>query len=75
VDTSIATNTRRAEPPAMTDTRYASRKFLLACAAFVAGLVFFSIGKIDAAQWLSQSAWVVGLYLAGNVADQAVTRT
>jgi uncharacterized membrane protein YiaA len=58
----------------MTDTRYASRKFLIACAAFVAGLVFFSIGKIDAEQWLSQSAWVVGLYLAGNVADQAVTR-
>lgn len=59
----------------MTDTRYASRKFLLACAAFLAGLVFFSIGKIDAAQWLSQSAWVLGLYLAGNVGDQAVTRT
>jgi hypothetical protein len=58
----------------MTDNRYASRKFLLACAAFVAGLVFFAIGKIDAAQWLSQSAWVLGLYLAGNVGDQAVTK-
>lgn len=58
----------------MTDTRYASRKFLLACAAWLAGVVFFSIGKIDAAQWLSQSAWVLGLYLAGNVADQAVTK-
>jgi uncharacterized membrane protein YiaA len=56
------------------DNRYASRKFLLACAAFVAGLVFFAIGKIDAAQWLSQSAWVLGLYLAGNVGDQAVTK-
>jgi hypothetical protein len=56
------------------DNRYASRKFLLACAAFVAGLVFFAMGKIDAAQWLSQSAWVLGLYLAGNVGDQAVTK-
>lgn len=58
----------------MTETRYASRKFLLACAAWLAGVVFFSIGKIDAVQWLSQSAWVLGLYLAGNVADQAVTK-
>lgn len=58
----------------MSDRRFVSRKFLLACAAWLAGVVFFSIGKIDAAQWLSQSAWVLGLYLAGNVADQAVTK-
>jgi uncharacterized membrane protein YiaA len=49
--------------------RYASRKFILACAAFVAGLVFFALGMLDAAQWLSQSAWVLGLYMAGNVGD------
>lgn len=58
----------------MTDTRYASRKFLLACAAFAAGIVFFALGKIDAAQWLSQSAMALGLYLAANVGDQAVTK-
>ena len=54
--------------------RYASRKFLLACAALLAGIVFFALGKIDAAQWLSQSAWVLGLYMAGNVGDTAVTK-
>ena len=58
----------------MSDQRYLSRKFILACAAFVAGLGFFIAGKIDGAQWLSQSAWVLGLYLAGNVGDQAVTK-
>lgn len=58
----------------MTDTRYASRKFLLACAGWLAGIVFFAIGKLDAAQWLTQSAWVLGLYLAANVGDQAVTK-
>lgn len=54
--------------------RYASRKFLLACAGWAAGVAFFAIGKLDAEQWLSQSAWVLGLYLAANVGDQAVTK-
>ena len=58
----------------MSDRRFASRKFLLACAGLIAGIVFFALGKLDAAQWLSQSAWVLGLYMAGNVADQAVTK-
>lgn len=58
----------------MTDARYSSRKFLLACAGWLAGIVFFAVGKLDAAQWLAQSAWVLGLYLAANVGDQAVTK-
>ena len=58
----------------MSDRRFASRKFLLACAGLIAGIVFFALGRLDAAQWLSQSAWVLGLYMAGNVADQAVTK-
>lgn len=58
----------------MSDTKFASRKFVLACAGWLAGVVFFSIGKLDAAQWLTQSAWVLGLYLAANVGDQAVTK-
>jgi uncharacterized membrane protein YiaA len=53
--------------------RYASRKFILACVAFLAGVAFFALGKIDAAQWLTQSAWVLGLYMVGNVGDTAVT--
>jgi len=57
----------------MNDTRFASRKFILACVAFVAGLSLFIAGKIDAAQWLSQAAWVLGLYIAGNEGDAAVT--
>lgn len=56
-----------------TDSRYASRKFLLTCAAFVVGVVFFAIGMLTAAQWLSYETWVVGLYMAGNVGDSAVT--
>ena len=58
----------------MSDSRYASRKFLLACAGLTAGIVFFALGKLDAAQWLSQSAWVLGLYMAGNVGDSAVPK-
>lgn len=58
----------------MSDRRFASRKFLLACAGLITGIVFFALGKLDAAQWLSQSAWVLGLCMAGNVGDSAVTK-
>lgn len=58
----------------MTDRRWMSRKFALACAGLIVGIVFFALGKLDAAQWLSQSAWVLGLYMAGNVGDSAVTK-
>ena len=58
----------------MSDRRFASRKFLLACAGLIAGIVFFALGRLDAVQWLSQSVWVLGLYMAGNVGDSAVTK-
>jgi hypothetical protein len=58
----------------VSDRRFLSRKFALACAGLIAGIVFFALGKLDAAQWLSQSAWVLGLYMAGNVGDSAVTK-
>lgn len=58
----------------MTDTRYASRKFMLAAAAFVAGIPLLCVGLISADQWVSYTTWVVGLYCAANVGDQAVTK-
>jgi outer membrane lipopolysaccharide assembly protein LptE/RlpB len=51
------------------DRRYASRKFLLAVAAFLAACGFLLAGKIDAAQWIAFVEWIVGLYMAGNVGD------
>jgi hypothetical protein len=54
--------------------RYASRKFLLACASCAAGVVFFALGKMDAPQWISFTTWVLGLYMAGNVGDTAAER-
>jgi dipeptide/tripeptide permease len=48
----------------VTDRRFLSRKFALACAGLIAGIVFFALGK----------AWVLGLYMAGNVGDSAVTK-
>ncbi|NID14366.1 hypothetical protein [Luteibacter yeojuensis] len=53
--------------------RYASRKFLIACAAFLAGVAFFALGMLTADQWLTHCEWVLGLYMAGNVGDTAVT--
>lgn len=56
------------------DTRYASRKFLLACAGFVAGVVFYAIGKMTTPEWVGFATWTIGIYMAANVGDQAVTR-
>lgn len=56
------------------DKRYASRKFLLACVGWVSGVVFFAFGMLTADQWLNQSALIVGLYMAGNVGDTAVSK-
>lgn len=58
----------------MTGSRYASRKFLLASAGFVAGVVFFALKWMTADQWIGWTTWLTGMYLAGNVADQAVTK-
>lgn len=58
----------------MNDTRFYSRKFILACVAWIAGVVFFAVGKLDAAQWMSQSAWALGLYFAANVGAKATTK-
>ena len=58
----------------MSASRYASRKFVLAAAGFVAGVVFFALKWMTADQWIGWTTWLTGLYLAGNVADQAVTK-
>lgn len=51
------------------DRRYASRKFLLACMAFVSGLVFLLFARITPEQWITFTQWIIGLYMAGNVGD------
>lgn len=53
----------------MSDSRYRSRKFALACAAFLAGLGLFVAGMLTSAEWIGITQWVVGLYMAGNVGD------
>ena len=58
----------------MSDRRFASRKFLLACAGFVAGVVFFALKWMTADQWIGWSTWLLGIYAAANVSDQAVTK-
>jgi len=66
------------------DTRYASRKFILAWASLVvlwAGFLVLSAVRqfwpdcysITPEQLLDFHKWIVGLYLAANVGDQAVT--
>ena len=51
------------------DKRFFSRKFQLAVAGILAGIVFFSLKWMTADQWISYMQWIVGLYMAGNVGD------
>ncbi|MBS0200302.1 MAG: hypothetical protein JSR70_07605 [Proteobacteria bacterium] len=58
----------------MNDRRYLSRKFWLAACGWVAGVAFFACGFMTADQWMTQSAFVLGLYLAANVGQKAVDK-
>lgn len=58
----------------MNDSRFASRKFILAAFLVLAALGLL-IGKvIDSATWASTSTWVLGLYFTGNVGAAAVQK-
>ena len=56
------------------DSRYASRKFLLAASLLIAAIALLVAGLIDAATWERFSTWVLGLYITGNVTTHAVVR-
>ncbi|MEO5811535.1 MAG: hypothetical protein ABIU96_03865 [Rhodanobacter sp.] len=49
-------------------------KFKLTLGAFVTALGLLLLGKIDSAQWVSFTTWVIGLYFAANVGDSVVTK-
>lgn len=55
-----------------TDSRYASRKFLLALLVLITGGAFRVLGYIDAAVWVDLTKWTLGLYFVGNVGTWAV---
>lgn len=59
----------------MEDSRYASRKFILASAAFVACFGVFLGGLITPEQWLGQVTWVLGLYFSANVLQKATAKS
>lgn len=56
------------------DTRYASRKFILAAFALLAALGLLVAGKIDQAHWSDFCTTVLLLYTAGNVGSYFVAR-
>lgn len=56
----------------MNDTRFASRKFILAAFVVLAALGLLIGHVIDAPTWFSVSTWTLGLYFTGNVGAAAV---
>ena len=56
----------------VSERRYSSRKFLMACSIIVAGHIALGLSAINSAEWLDLMKWIAGLYFAGNVGTWAV---
>lgn len=61
-----------AAAPAATDTRYASRKFILAAAVLLAGFAGRVLGLLTPELCVDLAKWTLGLYFTGNVAAAGV---
>lgn len=59
----------------MIDSRYSSRKFVLAALLLVAALGLLIAGLIDPDTWSGFSTRVLGPYVTGNVGASFVGRT
>lgn len=55
-------------------TRYASRKFILASFLLLSALGLLVTGYIPAPMWQQFSTWVLALYITGNVGTYLVHR-
>lgn len=55
-------------------TWFLHSKFKLTCTAFLTALGLLLAGLIDAAQWVSFTTWVIGLYFAANVGDSVAAK-
>ena len=58
----------------VTDRRYASRKFILAAFALLAGTSLLVARFITSDQWMTLMPMVLGLYFTANVTQKAVTK-
>ena len=58
----------------MTDTRFASRKFILAVLSLVSSSALVWFGRIDGGVYSAVVIASVGAYIAGNVAQKAVIK-
>ena len=58
----------------MTDSRHASRKFILAILALISSSALVWFGRIDGGVYSAVVIASVGAYITGNVAQKAVTK-
>jgi len=58
----------------MTDTRYASRKFLLAVVAFLTFTGLRIAGVLDQGAYVTLAMFALGGYLSANVVQKAVEK-
>lgn len=55
----------------MEDSKFSSRKFILAVVASLSPIALLVTGHIHPAEYVEITKWVIGLYIAGNVAEKS----
>lgn len=59
----------------MSESKYLSRKFILASVAFVVFTGLLLTGKLDQGAYVTLAMFVLGGYLTANVAQKATEKT
>ena len=57
------------------DSRFASRKYILAAVALLSVILLFAFQRLTEAAFTSTLTWILGLYLGANVAQKATEKT
>ena len=64
------TRADEASPETPAESRYASRKFLLAALVVAAATLLCSLGMLDGGQWVTAAVGTVTVYNAANVGQK-----
>lgn len=59
----------------ISDSKFASRKYILAAIALLSVILLFAFQRLSEAGFTSSMTWILGLYLGANVAQKATTNS
>lgn len=56
------------------DSKYSSRKFILASVGLVSSVVLVSVGIMPPDTWVTATGMILGFYFAANVSQKAAVK-